>query len=337
MRTRRTRTTTLAALAVATLALAGCGTPGSGGGEAETSATSASGLATCEPVAGESLVVLEDDQGLQNADNVIPAVNAQVAQDHPVVLELLDSVSAALDTETLIELNKAVDIDRRTSSEVAREFVTDEGLAADEQTGTGVALTVGAANFSESLTLAEVYAEVLRSAGFDAQAQSIGSRETYLPALQDGTLAVVPEYAATLTTYLGSQVNGPDAESGATSDVDETVAALTPLAEQSGLVVGAPSAAQDQNAFAVTAEFAQEHGVETLSELAETCGGLVLAGPPECPERPFCQPGLEDTYGLEIADFRSYELSLIGAAVRQGDAAIGLVLSSDGSLATDGD
>lgn len=331
--TRRTRTTALTALAVATLALAGCGTPGSGGGQEETTATSTSGLAACEPVAGESLVVLEDDQGLQNADNVIPAVNAQVAQQQPAVLELLDSVSAALDTERLIELNKAVDIDRRTSGEVAREFVADEGLAADEQTGAGTALTVGAANFSESLTLAEIYAEVLRSAGFDAQAQSIGSRETYLPALQDGTLAVVPEYAATLTTYLSSQVNGADAESGATSDVEETVAALEPLAEQSGLVVGAPSAAQDQNAFAVTAEFAQEHDVQTLSELAETCGGLVLAGPPECPERPFCQVGLEETYGLEIAEFQSYELSLIGPAVRQGDAAIGLVLSSDGALA----
>ncbi|QCB94083.1 glycine betaine ABC transporter substrate-binding protein [Cellulomonas shaoxiangyii] len=335
MRTaRRTRTTALAALAVATLAVAGCGAPGSGGGEAEPSATSTSGLAACDPVAGESLVVLEDDLGLQNADNVIPVVNAEVAQQNPAVVELLDSVSAALDTDTLIQLNKAVDIDRRTSSEVAREFVEEEGLAASEQTGTGTALTVGAANFSESLTLAEIYAEVLRSAGFDAQAQSIGSRETYLPALQDGTLAVVPEYAATLTTYLSSQVNGPDAESGASADVDETVAALTPLAEQSGLVVGQASAAQDQNAFAVTAEFAQEHDVQTLSELAEACGGLVLAGPPECPERPFCQPGLEETYGLEIGDFQSYELSLIGPAVRQGEAAIGLVLSSDGSLAS---
>ncbi|QGQ19776.1 glycine/betaine ABC transporter substrate-binding protein [Cellulomonas sp. JZ18] len=332
--TRRTRTGTLAALAVATLALAGCGAPGSGGGRAEPTSTSSSGLTTCEPVAGESLVVLEDDQGLQNADNVIPAVNAQVAQQHPVVVELLDRVSAALDTDRLIELNKAVDIDRRTSSEVAREFVADEGLAADEQTGAGTALTVGAANFSESLTLAEIYAEVLRSAGFDAQAQSIGSRETYLPALQDGTLAVVPEYAATLTTYLSAQVNGPDAEAGASADVDETVAALTPLAEQSGLVVGAPSDAQDQNAFAVTAEFAQEHDVATLSDLAETCGGLVLAGPPECPERPFCQVGLEETYGLDIAEFRSFELSLIATALRQGDAAIGLVLSSDGALAS---
>ncbi|GIG38309.1 glycine betaine ABC transporter substrate-binding protein [Cellulomonas phragmiteti] len=329
------RTRTLGVLAAAVLALSACGTPGSGGGQAESDPTSASGLPACEPVAGETLVVLEDDQGLQNADNVIPAVNAQVASDHPQVVELLDAVSEALDTDRLIQLNRAVDVDRRTSSEVAAEFVTDESLESpDPAVGTGTSLTVGAANFSESITLAEIYAQVLRSAGFDAQAQTIGARETYLPALQSGEIAVVPEYAATLVTYLNAQANGADAPSVASSDVDETVAALVPLAEQSGLVVGVASAAQDQNAFAVTAEFAAEHDLTTLSDLAASCGGVVLAGPPECPERPFCQIGLEETYGLEVGEFKSYDFALIGQAVRQGDAAVGLVTSSDGSLST---
>ena len=336
MRTSRRH---LALGAVATglvLALAGCGDPGSGGGQEEPSTSGTSGLPVCDPVAGETLVVLDDDKGLQNADNIIAAFNADVAAAHPEVVTLLDGVSESLDTDRLIELNKAVDVDRRTSSEVAAEFVEDEGLAADDaSTGAGTSLTVGAANFSESITLAEIYAQVLRSAGFDAQAQTIGSRETYLPALQSGTIAVVPEYAATLATFLNGQVNGAEAEPVASSDVEETVAALTTLAGQSDLVVGTASDAQDQNAFAVTAEFAEENDVETLSDLAETCGGIVLAGPPECPERPFCQIGLEETYGLEIGDFKSYDFALIGEAVRQGDATLGLVTSSDGSLAAD--
>ena len=332
------RTRSLGVLAAVVLTLGACGTPGSGGGQAETEPTSAAGgPPACAPVAGETLVVLEDDKGLQNADNVIPAVNAQVAQAHPVVLELLDAVSAALDTDRLIELNRAVDVERRTSAEVAQEFVTEESLAAsDAAAGAGTTLTVGAANFSESITLAEIYAAVLRSAGFETDARTIGARETYLPALQSGEVAVVPEYAATLATFLNGQVNGADAAPVASSDVDETVAALTPLAEESGLVVGAASQAQDQNAFAVTAEFAAEHGLETLSDLAATCGGVVLAGPPECPERPFCQIGLEETYGLSVGEFKSYDFALIGQAVRQGDAAVGLVTSSDGSLAPRG-
>lgn len=333
---RARRSTTLTLVAIATLALGACGSPGSGGGEADPTSSGTSGLATCDPIAGERLVVLEDDKGLQNADNIIPAVNKAAADANPAVVELLDTVSAALDTEKLIELNKAVDIDRRTSSEVAEEFVSTEGLAAEDgAVGAGAPLVIGAANFSESATLAEIYAAVLRTGGFTVEVRTIGNRETYLPPLADGTLTAVPEYAATLADFLNAQQNGADAESVASADVDETVAALTPLAEAAGLTVGAASAAQDQNAFAVTSEFATEHDLTTLSDLAANCGGLILAGPAECPERPFCQLGLEETYGIEFADFQSYDFGLIGQAVRQGEAAIGLVLSSDGSLAAD--
>ena len=84
---------------------------------------------------------------------------------------------------------------------------------------------------------------------------------------------------------------------------------------------------------AVTDKFASQHDVKTLSDLAKACGPLVLAGPAECPDRPFCQQGLEKTYGLEFSDFKSYDFGLIDQAILKGDASIGLVLSSDGALA----
>ena len=94
----------------------------------------------------------------------------------------------------------------------------------------------------------------------------------------------------------------------------------------------------DQNAFAVTTAFADKVGVKTLSELAEKCNGnsLVLGGPAECPERPFCQPGLEDTYGLKFARFQQYGDTggpLTKAAIQKGEVTMGLVFSSDGALA----
>ncbi|HZL02397.1 MAG TPA: glycine betaine ABC transporter substrate-binding protein [Cellulomonas sp.] len=327
---------TAAALATAgVLLLAACGAPGSGGGVAATTAASASGAAACAPVTGDKLVVLTDDKGLQNADNVIPAVNAAAAAADPALVPLLDTVSASLDTTKLIGLNKSVDIDRKTSTEVAAAYVKDAGLtASDASVGAGRHVVVGAANFSESATLSEVYAAVLRSAGYTADVQTIGNRETYLPALESGQITATPEYAATLAEFLNTKVNSADASPVASSDVDSTVTALTTLGNGVGLTFGTASAAQDQNAFAVTSEFAQEHGVTTLSELAAACGSLVLAGPAECPQRPFCQPGLESKYGLTFSDFKSYDFGLIGDAVRHGEAAIGLVLSSDGSLAS---
>ena len=64
---------------------AACGDPGSSGTASTTDATASggSGAATCEPVAGDQLVVLDDDQGLQTVDNIVPAVNAAAAAADP--------------------------------------------------------------------------------------------------------------------------------------------------------------------------------------------------------------------------------------------------------------
>ena len=329
----RTRPGILAAATAAVLVLAGCstGSDAPGTSESATPGTTDGAMAKeCLPVPGDTFTVLADDKMLQNADNLIPAINADAAS--PEVLAALDAVSAVLTTEDLIQLNKAVDIDRQTSAEAAAAYIADKGIASPS-TGSG-SLVIGAANFSENITVAEIYAAVLADAGFDTEVRTIGNRETYLPALEGGEIQVVPEYAATVTEYLNRDQNGADAAAVASGDIDATVAALEPLATAAGLVFGEASAAQDQNAFAVTTAFSDEYGVTSLSELAETCGTISLGGPPECPERPFCQLGLEDQYGIEVAQFESLDAGgpLTKTAIQQGQVMVGLVFSSDGAL-----
>lgn len=332
------QTRTLAGLAAVTLALTACGSNGSDDpGETPDTGTpaptdTAAGPQECLPVPGDQLVVLEDDQLLQNSDNIIPAVNTDIATDD--VLAALDAIAPHLDTDTLIELNKRVDIDRQTSEQVADDWVDEVGIDVPE-TGDDSTIVIGAANFTENITLAEIYAEVLDDAGYDTEVREIGNRETYLPALVDGQIHIVPEYAATFTEFLNLRANGADADPVASGEIDETVAALESLAEAEGITVGAPADGQNQNAFAVTTGFVETYGVTTLSELAEACGAIVLGGPPECPERAFCQLGLEDVYGVEVAEFRSLDAGgpLTKTAITTGEVAVGLVFSSDGALA----
>ncbi len=332
-----TRLGPLATLAASALVLAGCATSADSPTPSSSNAAAAPSSATaqvCLPVPGDSLVVLTDDLTLQNSDNVIPAVNVETATD-AALLAALDAVSDALDTSALIQLNKAVDIDRMTSAEVAEAFVADAGITAP-MTGSG-SLTVGAANFSENITVAEIYGVVLRDAGYEVTVRAIGNRETYLPALQSGEIDVVPEYAATVAEYLNRSLNGAEAAPVASGDIAETYAALSELGNQSGIIFGKASAAQDQNAFAVTTAFAEQYGVTSLSDLAEICGGgISLGGPPECPERTFCQLGLEDAYGIKVTDFSALDAGgpLTKTAIRQGAIAVGLVFSSDGELAS---
>ena len=72
------------------------------------------------------LVILEDDLGLQNVDNIVPAVASAVAV--PQVVEALNALSAALTTEDLVSMNKSVDFDRRDVTEVVTEYLAAKGL-----------------------------------------------------------------------------------------------------------------------------------------------------------------------------------------------------------------
>ncbi|MDP9416665.1 MAG: glycine/betaine ABC transporter substrate-binding protein [Actinomycetota bacterium] len=325
----------LGATSVLILALTGCGQAGSSRPSAggQTSPGAGAQAKACEPVAGQELVVLEDDRELQTVDNVIPAVNAKAATEP--LMSALDKVSQTLTTDDLVELNRKVVVERKTSPNVAKEYVEAKGLTEGASGGSGK-IVIGAANFAENQTLAEIYATVLDAAGFDATTKTLGNRELYLPALQKGTVHVVPEYAGTVTEFLNKRENGAGAKPLASGDLDPTVEALQGLGNDLGLKFGQPSQAADQNAFAVTTAFAQEHGVKTLSDLAKACGGgVTLGGPPECPQRPFCQPGLQKTYQLTIDSFRALDAGgpLTKTALRKGEVAVGLVFSSDGELA----
>jgi len=321
-----------AGVLTAAVVLSGCGGAGSSGTEAPASSAAGAG---CAPAAGDTLVVLTDDKKLQNTDNVVPAINKKASS--PQLVAALDKVSAALDTTKLIELNKAVDIDRKSSAAAAQEFATANNLTAGIAKGPGGDLTVGAANFSENATLGELYKIALTAAGYKVDVQQIGNRELYEPALEKGEINVVPEYAATLATFLNGKVNGENAPDPSSPELATTMKNLTALGEKVGLTFGQPSQAQDQNAFATTTAFADKYGVKTLSDLAAKCSGAatVLGGPPECPQRPKCQQGLESTYNFKAGKFSSLDAGgpLTKTGLKQGTVSVGLVFSSDGALA----
>jgi osmoprotectant transport system substrate-binding protein len=198
-------------------------------------------------------------------------------------------------------------------------------------------ITIGAFNFGESKILANLYSAALSSVGYEPTISELTNREVVEPALEKGDVQVVPEYLSTLTEFLNAKVNGPDATPIASGDAAATLTALQALAGPLGITVLAPSPAADQNAFAVTKAFADANGIASLSDLAAYSqeNPVTLGGPPECPARPFCQPGLEKTYGLKIGDFVSLDAGgpLTKAALAQGKIDVGLVFSSDGGVA----
>lgn len=65
---------------------------------------------------------------------------------------------------------------------------------------------------------------------------------------------------------------------------------------------------------------------------------LILGGPPECPERPFCALGLMDVYGIEFKEFKPLDAGgpITVEAVKGGDVDVGLLFTSDPAIQVNG-
>ncbi|MEY6567747.1 ABC transporter substrate-binding protein [Streptomyces albidoflavus] len=195
-------------------------------------------------------------------------------------------------------------------------------------------LTVGSAGFTESDLLAQMYALLLRRAGYETELITVANRELYEPALESGRVDVVPEYAATFADWLNAKENGPDADPVGSPDLATTMKALRRLATPRGLTVLDPGKAVDQNAFAVTREFAAEHSLRTLSDLGASGLPVRLAAGDECVSRPYCQPGLEKTYGIDVTavDPKGVGTTQAKRAVQSGQDQLVLTTTTDATL-----
>jgi len=65
---------------------------------------------------------------------------------------------------------------------------------------------------------------------------------------------------------------------------------------------------------------------------------LVLGGPPECPQRPFCIPGLQKTYGITFKSFKPLDVggAQTVAALKSGAIQVALLFSTDPVIADNG-
>jgi osmoprotectant transport system substrate-binding protein len=159
-------------------------------------------------------------------------------------------------------------------------------------------ITVGSFDFPESGLLAEIYGQALAAHGFPVRiVPDLGSRELVDPALMSGLIQLVPEYAGSALEFVSL------GRLSATSSAEATNKALTASVADAGLVVGRPAPAQDTNAIVVTAATAARYDLRSIADLARVAPRLVFGGPPECPGRPYCLPGLERTYGVHFRGF----------------------------------
>lgn len=159
-------------------------------------------------------------------------------------------------------------------------------------------VTVAAFGFSESRILVELYAQVMEAGGLPVRrALDLASREVVEPALEQGAVDFVPEYSGTALEFLNR------AAGQATADAGTTYELLRAAFSARGVTALERAPAQNQNALAVTRATADRLRLRQVSDLGVAAPTLVFGGPPECPERRFCLPGLVARYGLTFKEF----------------------------------
>jgi osmoprotectant transport system substrate-binding protein len=194
-------------------------------------------------------------------------------------------------------------------------------------------VTVGVSgSFAENQIVAEMYAQVLENAGYNVDKQTnLQRREISQPAIESGEIDLKPEYLGTLLVFL-------DPNATPTSDPEANVEPLKKLLDPKGLALLDYSPANDTNAFVVTKETADKHNLKRMSDLAPVASQLTLGGPPECEARPFCIPGLRDTYGINFGKVEKIGAcdSATANALDAGKVDVALLCSTQSIIASKG-
>src|SRR3954466_11375735 len=196
------------------------------------------------------ILTLRDDRHMISADHVVPIVRRSVLRRYGRALRRrLDNASGLLSTLELRALNQRV-IDGRLPEAVGGEFVDANGLGGPARTRRGPRIVIGYQAFDENQTLAYLYAEALRGAGFRVRVRAVGGlRPETVKAFRAGRIDLWPGYSGSLLGYLGGQ------------SLPRALARIgaTPLRR---------SPAQDRNGFAMKRDVARQLGVSKLSDLA---------------------------------------------------------------------
>jgi osmoprotectant transport system substrate-binding protein len=175
----------------------------------------------------------------------------------------------------------------------------DNGDTATSAAASKGELTVGVSGaFAENQIVAEMYAQVLENAGYTVTRElNLENREIGDQALESGDIDLKPEYT-------GFELGFWDPKATTNGSPDDVAASLATAAEAKGLVTYAISPANSTNVFVTLPGTAEDRGLTDLSSVAPVAGELTLGAPADCPDQPFCLPGLKDVYGIEFGEVR---------------------------------
>ena len=170
-------------------------------------------------------------------------------------------------------------------------------LSACSSGGSKPAIKIGSDGFYEAKLMAEIYGQALEANGYtvDRTGIGLGARKVTAPALESGQFDLKPEYIGSGLSYYeaGKQTGDP------TANATELQNVLN--GKGGGITVLNFTPAQDQNAFVVRKDTADQLHLTKMSDVAAVQSQLKLGLATDCPTNPVCGQALKDAYGLDTS------------------------------------
>ena len=192
------------------------------------------------------------------------------------------------------------------------------------------AVAVGSKNFTESLLLGELYAQLIEDNGHPVRRRlDLGGTDIAMAALRRGEIDLYPEYTGTaLIVVLKAQPRG---------DAVQTFDFVKSEYERLyGLTWLDPAPMNNTQALATTPELAARFGLHTLSDVAAKAPQLRLGAVPEFVKRPDGLPGLQRAYGgFNFKAIRLIDFGLKYKALLDGDVDVVVAFGTDGAIVAD--
>jgi len=208
-------------------------------------------------------------------------------------------------------------------------------------------IRVGSKDFPESIIIGEIYALLLENAGLSVERKlNLGGTVVAQAALLSGDLDLYPEYTGTgLLVVLGESLadvpglgGTPVAGDASPVAVDPSVAVYDYVKQrykdEYDLIWLDQTPMNDTQALAVTRDFAEEHGLTTISDLVALASSvdLVFSAPVDFEEREDGLKGLRATYGEFDASVNGVAPGIKYQALVDGDANVVLAFSTDAEI-----
>lgn len=192
-------------------------------------------------------------------------------------------------------------------------------------------VTIGSAQFPESVLLADIYGDAMSAKGVSVSKHlNIGERAVYIAALKDGSIGAVPEYTGSILDYLDTTATQKTPA--------EVYTALQTQAASSNFALGSYAQAQDSDTITVTKATADKYHLTSIADLASVAGKLTLGAPAQFKTRADGVPALKSVYGVT---FGSFTVTAAGGtatvtALKNGSIDAADIFSTDSSIVKNG-